>query len=376
MIVLHLSACPAGIRGDVTKWLMEISTGIYVGQLSQRAREALWERVCKHTGTGSAIMVYSARNEQGFSYRVHNTQWQPVDIDGITLMRRPLPAGSIGYAEEETPAKYMRAGHSAMQSGKADPLSASVLAPAMQTQRLPAANAVPENQCEPVHQIAGFPDPQQTSLDQIREKNARPDKAGAKPPAQRNRRALPLPYVPWPEGEPFPESCTVLDMETTGLDADHDTIIEIACIRIREGRITDEIQFLVQCSTQIPDTIRSLTGLTDVDVAEEGIPLEKAIRETLAFLGNDWIIGHNAAFDIRFLLSACKALSIQPPIMHAIDTVMVAHSVLTDSAPGFRLEVLARHLQIAEKQLHRALPDARLMARLYLKLNEIAAAAN
>ena len=91
MIVLYLSACPAGVRGDVTKWLIEIATGVYVGQLSLRTREALWERVCKHAGSGSAVMICSARNEQGFIYYVHNSSWEPVDYDGITLMRRPLP---------------------------------------------------------------------------------------------------------------------------------------------------------------------------------------------------------------------------------------------------------------------------------------------
>ena len=65
MIVLYLRACPAGVRGDVTKWLMEISPGIYVGNLSLRVREKLWQRICDNAGSGSAIMICNARNEQG-----------------------------------------------------------------------------------------------------------------------------------------------------------------------------------------------------------------------------------------------------------------------------------------------------------------------
>lgn len=91
MTVLLLSACPPGVRGDVSKWLMEITPGVYIGKLTLRTREALWKRVCKQAGKGRAVMVCTARNEQGFVYFVHNTDWQPVDFDGVFLMRRPLP---------------------------------------------------------------------------------------------------------------------------------------------------------------------------------------------------------------------------------------------------------------------------------------------
>ena len=89
MIVVTLSDCPARLRGDLTKWLIEINTGVYVGQVSARVRDELWDRICEHVKDGRATMVFSARNEQGLQFRVHNTTWEPVDFDGITLMRRP-----------------------------------------------------------------------------------------------------------------------------------------------------------------------------------------------------------------------------------------------------------------------------------------------
>lgn len=91
MIVLTLTNCPPGLKGDVTKWLIEISTGVFVGKLSARVRENLWKRVCEHCGSGEATMVFSARNEQGFSFYVHNTVWKPTDFDGIVLIKKPLP---------------------------------------------------------------------------------------------------------------------------------------------------------------------------------------------------------------------------------------------------------------------------------------------
>lgn len=95
MMTLVLTACPPGLRGDVTKWLLEISPGVYVGDPPARVRDMLWLRVVDTCKDGRAILVFSARNEQGFEYRVHRHDWEPVDVDGLTLMLRP--------AQEKTP---------------------------------------------------------------------------------------------------------------------------------------------------------------------------------------------------------------------------------------------------------------------------------
>lgn len=94
-----MTDCPPRLRGDLSKWLCEINTGVYVGQVSSRVREALWTRVCENLANGRATMVYSAAGEQRMMFRVHNTPWTPLDYDGITLMRRPLPAAA---ADSET----------------------------------------------------------------------------------------------------------------------------------------------------------------------------------------------------------------------------------------------------------------------------------
>jgi CRISPR-associated protein Cas2 len=92
MLVLTLTDCPASLRGDLTKWLLEINTGVFVGQVSARVRENLWERVCGSVKSGRATMVYSAKNEQRLDFRVHNSIWEPIDYDGIKLMLRPSPS--------------------------------------------------------------------------------------------------------------------------------------------------------------------------------------------------------------------------------------------------------------------------------------------
>jgi CRISPR-associated protein Cas2 len=88
MIVVVLSVTPEKLRGELTRWLLEISTGTYIGNLSARVRERLWLRIIEDVGSGRAIMVWSTRNEQRLAFRVHNHSWEPVNYDGLTLMRR------------------------------------------------------------------------------------------------------------------------------------------------------------------------------------------------------------------------------------------------------------------------------------------------
>lgn len=99
MVVLVLTACPAGLRGHLTRWLLEISPGVFVGVGTARVRDLMWQRVCELAKDGRAIMVHSARGEQRLAFRVHRHDWSPVDVDGLMLMRRP-PAGGAPAARE------------------------------------------------------------------------------------------------------------------------------------------------------------------------------------------------------------------------------------------------------------------------------------
>ena len=64
MIVLVLTACPEGLRGHLTRWLMEVSAGVFVGHVSRKVREELWDRVAELIGNGRALMAYSVPGEQ------------------------------------------------------------------------------------------------------------------------------------------------------------------------------------------------------------------------------------------------------------------------------------------------------------------------
>ncbi|MFW6186697.1 MAG: type I-E CRISPR-associated endoribonuclease Cas2e [Actinomycetota bacterium] len=110
MIVMVLSACPTGLRGDLTKWLLEISPGVFVGQGSARIRDLLWDRVVTLARDGRAIMVYSSDGEQRLRFKVHRHTWLPVDHDGLLLMRRPAdPDEGVGGKQGWSMASRFRA---------------------------------------------------------------------------------------------------------------------------------------------------------------------------------------------------------------------------------------------------------------------------
>jgi CRISPR-associated protein Cas2 len=92
MIVITMTDCPIGLRGDLTKWLLEVSPGVFVGQVSARVRDHIWKRIKEITKKGRVTMVFSTNNEQRLDFRIHNSTWEPIDFDGIKLMLRPSPS--------------------------------------------------------------------------------------------------------------------------------------------------------------------------------------------------------------------------------------------------------------------------------------------
>lgn len=95
MVVLVLTACPAGLRGYLTRWLLEISPGVFTGVVSTRVRDLMWSHVVELAKDGRVIMVHSAANEQRQRFKVLRHDWIPVDIDGVQLMMRPGPDAPV-----------------------------------------------------------------------------------------------------------------------------------------------------------------------------------------------------------------------------------------------------------------------------------------
>src|SRR5574337_193652 len=78
MTVITITKAPAKLRGDLTKWMQEIDTGVYVGNFNSRIREKLWDRVSDCIGSGQATMSYSSRNEIGYDFETLYTSRRSV----------------------------------------------------------------------------------------------------------------------------------------------------------------------------------------------------------------------------------------------------------------------------------------------------------
>jgi CRISPR-associated protein Cas2 len=107
--VIVLNNCPAGLRGFLTRWLLEISAGVFVGNPSARIRDVLWEEVQQYAGQGRALLAYSTNNEQGFTFRTHDHAWRPTDHEGLTLIQRPDLSVSTPTPSQNAPAGWSRA---------------------------------------------------------------------------------------------------------------------------------------------------------------------------------------------------------------------------------------------------------------------------
>ena len=90
MIVLIVERAPVGLRGELTRWLLEPQAGVFVGRVSATVREKLWERTCKGLRGGAAIMIWSTNNEQGFDFALWGQSSRAMtDWEGLKLVTIP-----------------------------------------------------------------------------------------------------------------------------------------------------------------------------------------------------------------------------------------------------------------------------------------------
>jgi len=90
MGVIILEKVPVRLRGELTRWLLELKAGVFVGKVSAMVRDKLWQRVCETTKGGGALMAHSMDTEQGFAFRFWGaTSRQIVDLDGLLLVQHP-----------------------------------------------------------------------------------------------------------------------------------------------------------------------------------------------------------------------------------------------------------------------------------------------
>ena len=90
MVVIILEKVSASLRGELTRWLIEPHTGVFVGHVSGMVRDRLWDKCCRQSKSGGVVQLWSTNNEQRFAMRTWgSTQREMVDFEGLQLIRRP-----------------------------------------------------------------------------------------------------------------------------------------------------------------------------------------------------------------------------------------------------------------------------------------------
>ena len=156
-----------------------------------------------------------------------------------------------------------------------------------------------------------------------------------------------------------------LDLETTGLNATDDAIIEIGAVRFQGDRVIDRFETLVNPRRRIPAFITQITGITNDDVADAPA-LATVAPELLAFVGSDVaaVMAHNANFDIGFLRIA--GIQFHRPVY---DTLELA-GILAPGLPSYSLGELCHTFGITIDAAHHALDDAAASAQVFMTLRD------
>lgn len=87
MLVTVVENAPPRLRGRLAVWLLEVRAGVYVGKVSRRVREMIWEQIEKGLEDGNAVMAWSTNTESGFDFMTLGSNRRiPVERDGIKLV--------------------------------------------------------------------------------------------------------------------------------------------------------------------------------------------------------------------------------------------------------------------------------------------------
>jgi DNA polymerase-3 subunit epsilon len=161
----------------------------------------------------------------------------------------------------------------------------------------------------------------------------------------------------------------VVDLETTGLSPRHGhRVIEIGAVAVENGAVVGEFTTLIDAGVPVPPVVQAIHGITDEMLAGQPKP-EEVLPLFSAFIADSVLVAHNAAFDVRFLRHEFARLGMGLPHPHLCTLELSRRRLprLSDHT----LETVYLHLfpeAGLHRQNHRALDDARMTVRIWLKL--------
>ena len=303
--VITLTNVPNSLRGDLTRWMQEIATGVYVGNFNSRVREYLWKRILDMVGDGSATISYAHRNEIGYSFLTCNTERQKIDFEGIPLVLLPIENSSKEKNLKGEGRHYIEKSQSHIIQHKND----------HSTLRLPEK----VDDCKELLE--------QDNLDLV-----------------------------------------FLDIETTGLNADVDQIIEIGAIKISKG-IQYNFHRMIHIGIPVPAIVQKITKITD-EMLKNGAELKSCIKEFQEFVKGAMLVGYNISFDLKFLNKALEN-NYSERFHNKTKDLMYKAKKLNISQANYKFETTLKFYGIEQNVEHRAFEDAKLLYTLYKKMYKL-----
>ncbi|MGA9289508.1 MAG: exonuclease domain-containing protein, partial [Anaerobacillus sp.] len=158
----------------------------------------------------------------------------------------------------------------------------------------------------------------------------------------------------------------VFDVETTGLSAVYNKIIELAAVKLKDGEIVDKFERFANPHHPLSSTTIELTGITD-DMVMNAPEIEDVIKDFHEFMGDDILVAHNASFDMGFLNVGLRNIGLGEATNPVIDTLELARFLYPEMR-NHRLNTLCKKFDIDLTQHHRAIYDAEATGYLLWKL--------
>lgn len=155
----------------------------------------------------------------------------------------------------------------------------------------------------------------------------------------------------------------LIDLETTGLSATWDDIIEICCLKIHDGIVSDELSTLIKPKYAIPDYITEITGITN-DMVQNKPDIYSIRTDVLNFIKGFPVVGHNVTFDVNFLK---RYIDYDFDNVPYTDTMFLARRILS-SLKHHRLSDLAEYFELDYRDAHRSKKDCLITKDVYDRL--------
>lgn len=158
----------------------------------------------------------------------------------------------------------------------------------------------------------------------------------------------------------------VLDFETTGTSSKFARVIEVGIAKVKNGKIIDTYSSLINPGCKIPYQITLLTGITNDDVLNAPY-FEELVDDIESFIGDSVLVAHNLQFDYSFLRAEFLRAGKETKQIKKVCTLKLARKLYPE-LPSKSLGKVVKHLRIKHVNVHRALGDATVTAKLLNKM--------